>query len=128
MCLERIVFVTLLLTHPNKLHSDDYSTYEEYLNTIAVADGGEDQDEEECMKKEFQAADADGSGNISLGEFIKLSRGLQEKAKHADANLGDFAPRLAARLDQLERKVEQNNETLQRLCELMEASMKKNNI
>lgn len=75
--------------------------------------------------KEFQLADADGSGNISLGEFIKLS---QERAKNADADLKDFAPRLAARLDQLERKVEENNKTLRRLCELMEASVKSKNV
>ncbi|KAL3919394.1 MAG: hypothetical protein SGILL_003775 [Bacillariaceae sp.] len=103
--------------------SDDYSTDEEYLNTIAGAEADEDEDEEERMMKEFQLADKDHSGNISLGEFIKLSRDMQAKAKN-DATLREFAPGLSARLDDLERKVEENNKKLDRLCELMEANQK----
>lgn len=122
----RLVHAKLWALVPFK-QSDDYSTDEEYLNTIAGAEGGDDDDDEEeqRMMKEFEAADADRSGNISLGEFIKLTRGLQEKAKiNADAGLKDFAPRLAERLDKLEHKMEENNRTLRKLCDLMEASLK----
>jgi hypothetical protein len=80
------------------------------------------------MMKEFQLADADGSGNLSRGEFIKLSRNLQKRTKNADANLYDFAPSLASRLDQLEQKVDENNKTLRRLCELLEANLKVKNV
>ena len=103
--------------------SEDYSTDEEYLNTIAGAEVDEDEDEEERLMREFQEADADHSGNISLGEFIKLSREMQAKAKN-EATLREFAPGLSARLDTLERKVEENNKKLDRLFELMEANAK----
>jgi hypothetical protein len=114
-----------MLTFPFWVNSEDYSTDEEYLNTIAGADGGDDEDEEKRIVREFQLADTDASGNISLGEFIKLSRTLQDRPKNADANLKDFAPKLAARLDMLEQKVEESNKTLRRLCDLMEANLKK---
>jgi Ca2+-binding EF-hand superfamily protein len=111
----------------SNFESEDYSTDEEYLNTIAGADADESKDELERMMKEFQFGDVDGSGSISLSEFIKLSRNLQERAKNTDVNQ-DFAPNIASRLDQLERKLEENNKTLRRLCVLLEASLKAKNI
>jgi Ca2+-binding EF-hand superfamily protein len=103
--------------------SEDYSTDEEYLNIIAGAEVDEDEDEEERMKREFQLADVDHSGNISLSEFIKLSREMQGKAKN-DTALREFAPGLSTRLDTLERKAEAHNKKLDRLCDLMEANLK----
>lgn len=99
--------------------SCDYSTDEEYLNTIA---GFEDDDEEEEVeaKKVFQLADLDGSGNISLGEFLKLSREIEANREKSDENLRDPSPLLANRLQELEEKVKENSKKLDRICNVLE--------
>ena len=61
--------------------SCDYSSDEEYQKIIAGEEDDEDGDNEDDVFKEiiaqFLAADSDGSGTISLKEFLKLS--LQQK-------------------------------------------------
>jgi len=98
--------------------SCDYSTDEEYLNTIA---GFEDDDEEEEeAKKVFQLADLDGSGNISLGEFLKLSREIEANRERSDENMREPSPLLANRLQELEEKVKENSMKLDRICNILE--------
>jgi len=93
--------------------SDDYSTDEEYLNTIAGFDDSDDLDEKEKITKSFQLADVDHSGNISLSEFLKLKReGLNE-------SLQDGSP-LAKQVQNLQKKVEENSKKLDRICDILE--------
>jgi Ca2+-binding EF-hand superfamily protein len=99
--------------------SNDYSTDEEYLNTIAGF-GDDDEEEEEEAKKVFQLADLDGSGNISLGEFLKLSREIEANRERLDENLRDPSPLMANRLQELEEKVEENSKKLDRICSILE--------
>jgi hypothetical protein len=90
--------------------SDDYSTDEEYRKIIA----GGDEDEEEA-RTDFNLADVDGSGNISLTEFLAMSR---EKA--AEASMGS-SEELVARISRIERRVEENSEKLDKICRMLEA-------
>lgn len=103
--------------------SDDYSTDDEYLKTIAGEDDSDGEDETKRLLHDFQMADVDGSGTISLTEFIKLSR--ETKATAAQSKVEtvntDVAPRLTSRLDELEKKVEANGEKMDRILALLEA-------
>lgn len=57
--------------------SADYSTDQEYLNVIAGGIGDDDSDDEETKAlKAFHLADIDHSGNLSIGEYLKLSRDM----------------------------------------------------
>ena len=100
--------------------SNDYSTDEEYLNTIAGFEDIEDNDEEDEAKKVFALADLDGSGNISLGEFLKLSREIEANREMLNKSLRDPSPLLANRLQKLEEKVEDNSKKLDRICNILE--------
>ena len=93
--------------------SDDYSTDEEYLNTIAGFESDSD-DEEEKAKTLFRLADRDGSGNISMREFLEYSRTVSSNRETMDES------QAAKRLDVLEKQVEENGKKLDRICEILE--------
>jgi hypothetical protein len=99
--------------------SDDYSTDEEYFKIIAGGDDSDGEDEE--ARKSFGLGDTDGSGNISLTEFLALSR---ENAKGA-AKASTKNEELASHLILLEKKVEENSRKLDRVCQLLEAMQQK---
>lgn len=92
------------------------STDEEYQRIIA--NEGSHDDEEDLTKEailQFLQADTDGSGSMSLKEYIELSRQNQGTAR----NLFPAAPdrSMASRLDMLEAKVDSIAEKVDRLCE-----------
>ena len=97
--------------------SEDYSTDEEYLKIIA-GEGDDEDDEDAEAKENFALADIDGSGNISLTEFLALSR--QNAARHASNN-----HELVSRITLLEKKVDGNSQKLDRICQLLETMQKK---
>jgi len=92
--------------------SDDYSTDEEYLNTIAGFESDND-DEEEKAKTFFRLADSDGNGNISMREFLEYSRTMSSNRETMDES------HAAKRLDVLEKKVEENGKKLDGICEIL---------
>ena len=98
--------------HRNWCFSEDYSTDEEYLNTIA---GFEDEsdDEEELARKQFNLVDHDGSGQISMEEFLEYSKRLAQRDEGTDSVS-------AKRLEALERKVAENSRQLERICQILE--------
>ena len=89
--------------------SDDYSTDEEYLNTIAGFEDDSDTELEKA-KKTFNLLDTDSSGQISLSEFLEYSRNLSP----TDPTIG-----AAKRLDVLEKKVEENGKKLDMIFEIL---------
>jgi voltage-gated potassium channel len=108
--------------------SNDYSTDDEYLKTIAggVDSGNGEDDGTERLKHDFQIADVDRSGTISLSEYIKLSREMTEKNGSVQANIenaskGEVPELMTGRLHELEKKVEANSEKLDRIVALLEA-------
>ncbi len=100
--------------------SEDYSTDEEYLNTIA---GFEDESDEEAAKKTFDIIDHDGSGQISIDEFLEYSKRIYS-GRHTSSISGALGGTLQAtgleRLETLEKKVEENSKKLDRICKLLE--------
>jgi hypothetical protein len=93
--------------------SEDYSTDEEYLNTIAGFEVSDDDDKEEERegKRNFRLADIDRSGTLSLTEFLKLSRELK---RNEDIQIENIA--LANILESLFRKVDDNSKKLELIC------------
>eukprot|EP00429_Kryptoperidinium_foliaceum_P132858 CAMPEP_0176286654 /NCGR_PEP_ID=MMETSP0121_2-20121125/53018_1 /TAXON_ID=160619 /ORGANISM="Kryptoperidinium foliaceum, Strain CCMP 1326" /LENGTH=166 /DNA_ID=CAMNT_0017627219 /DNA_START=128 /DNA_END=625 /DNA_ORIENTATION=+ len=87
--------------------SEDYSTDEEYVRIIAGGDGEEDEDAE--ARKTFTLADIDGSGTISLSEYLALSRNQAAEAKAGKSSIA-VNQELTARLDVLEKRIENNSQ------------------
>jgi hypothetical protein len=111
--------------------SEDYSTDEEYRKIIA-GDDGEESDEEDGATREarndFILADADGSGQISLREFLELSRAQQaERIALADVatETGGGTHELTARIAALEHQVKENSKKIDRMYRVMQAIEKK---
>eukprot|EP00525_Craspedostauros_australis_P006005 CAMPEP_0198112148 /NCGR_PEP_ID=MMETSP1442-20131203/4046_1 /TAXON_ID= /ORGANISM="Craspedostauros australis, Strain CCMP3328" /LENGTH=218 /DNA_ID=CAMNT_0043768833 /DNA_START=11 /DNA_END=667 /DNA_ORIENTATION=+ len=120
----------------------DYSTDEEYQKIIAGEDSEDDDDDDDddhgniAMKHllaKFAAADADGSGNISLQEFISLVQQQQQQQQQNATNavqiqgmgfVGGAAVRhdqqFQTRLSALEERVRNNSDKLDRLVNLLE--------
>jgi hypothetical protein len=99
--------------------TEDYSTDEEYQKIIA----GEDTDDEvdDATKgaiKLFLQADVDGSGSLSLKEYLELSR-LNHPVREATGQEGT----LGAQLDALEKKVDDIAEKVNRLCDALAPPM-----
>jgi len=99
--------------------SNDYSTDEEYLNTIAGFEDNEDDDEEKDKKKVLNLVELDGTVNISLGEYLKLSREIAVSKEGLNVSLRDRSP-LANQLQFLENKVDENSKKLDRICKILE--------
>mmetsp|Transcript_22746 Transcript_22746/g.46222 ORF Transcript_22746/g.46222 Transcript_22746/m.46222 type:complete len:440 (-) Transcript_22746:1588-2907(-) len=102
--------------------SADYSTDQEYLNVIAGGIGDDDSDDEETKAlKAFHLADIDHSGNLSIGEYLKLSRDMSlTTGKKKNENDRNGQQKISKRLQDLENKVEENSKKLDRICEILE--------
>jgi len=100
--------------------SHDYSTDEEYLNTIAGFDGDSDDEEEKGMKT-FNLIDTDDSDEISMKEFLEYSRNRSSNRETMDESLKNNCSPAAKRLQVLKKKVEENSKKLDRICEILEA-------
>jgi hypothetical protein len=112
--------------------SENYSTDEEYRKIIAGDDGEESSDEEDGDTREarnnFILADADGSGQISLREFLELSRAQQaERIALADVAVetGGGTNELTARIAALEHQGKENSKKIDRMYQVMQAIEKK---
>ena len=93
----------------------EYSTDQEYMKIIAGAesDDSDDEDEDPQMKlflSRFQLADTDGSGNISLGEFLKLSQ--QQQVEQETQLIKTKSEDLGNRISVLEKSVKENSKKL----------------
>lgn len=99
--------------------SDDYSTDEEYLNTIAGLDD-DDSDSQAEATKVFRLADLDGSGRLSLGEFLKLSTNMDQNRDLRRTENDKNRQQTLKRLEDLEKKVEANSKKLDRICDILE--------
>jgi len=88
---------------------------EEYRRIIA---GGDDEDEDAEAWKAFTLADIDGSGNISLSEYLAMSR---EQAAVAKAGTLTAASNreLTTRLNALEKRMEENSQKLDKICQML---------
>lgn len=103
--------------------SDDYSTDEEYRRIITGGEGS-DEDPDEEARRQFVLADVDGSGSVSLTEFLRLSR--EQQQQHMGGALGnEVNNELTTRLTKLERQVEANSKKLDRICDLLETMKRK---
>eukprot|EP00934_Nitzschia_sp_Nitz4_P006253 Nitzschia sp. Nitz4//scaffold35_size145790//123457//124807//NITZ4_003055-RA/size145790-processed-gene-0.248-mRNA-1//-1//CDS//3329549199//6243//frame0 len=95
--------------------SADYSTDEEYRKIITGGDDSEDEEQEAV--RQFQLADIDGSGSVSLSEFLRISREQSE----IKASLGEIQGKeLSSRLGKLEKKVAENSQKLDKIVALLE--------
>lgn len=65
-------------------------------------------------------ADADGSGSMSLKEFIELTR-QRPNGDSTNGGVQSSDPKLESRLDALEAKVDAINANLERLCRHLKA-------
>jgi hypothetical protein len=99
--------------------TEDYSTDEEYQKIIAGEDtDDEDDDATKEAIKLFLQADVDGSGSISLKEYLEMSR-LNHPVHEATGQEGH----LGARLGALEKKVDDIAEKVNRLCDALAPPM-----
>ena len=103
---------------------DDYSTDEDYQRIIAGEEESVDSDNDEdpwkkALMEKFAKADEDGSGNISLKEFIALS----STASTASVGTGE-GPALAmvmTRVIALEKEQKANSAKLDQILQLLES-------
>mmetsp|Transcript_8569 Transcript_8569/g.17800 ORF Transcript_8569/g.17800 Transcript_8569/m.17800 type:complete len:460 (-) Transcript_8569:159-1538(-) len=115
--------------------SDDYSTDEEYLNTIAGFEDESDEEEEEAARKAFNVIDHDASGTISFKEFLKYTKRSSSKRQlptHGEpieeslrypiprSSAGESSAEQLARLEILEDKVDENCKKLDRILKILE--------
>ena len=95
---------------------------EEYQRIIA---GDQDSDNEDDRTKQamlqFLTADADGSGSVSLREYIQMTRKSQFGVSHPFLKTSE--PNMTSRLDALEEKVDAIAEKLDRLCQHLTGPM-----
>jgi hypothetical protein len=108
--------------------SEDYSTDEEYRKIITGDDGEESDEEGGSARMNFHLADTDGSGQISLREFLELSRAQQAErialagvATETDGLTNEVTARIAA----LEHHVKENSKKLDKMYQVMQAIEKK---
>lgn len=112
------------------INSDDYSTDEEYLNTIAGFESDSDE-EEEAARKAFNVIDHDASGTISFKEFLKYTKRMSSERHEGtiEESLRFPIPRRStgesssaeqlARLEILEDKVEENCKKLDAILNIL---------
>ena len=100
---------------PISSSQEEYSTDEEYKKIIA-GEASEDEDEDATARamKLFLQADADGSGAISFQEYLELQRrnAAKENSQKSVYAKGD----LSARMDALEKKVDNIADKVDKLC------------
>jgi hypothetical protein len=112
--------------------SENFSTDKECRKIIAGDDGEESSEEEDEDAREarinFILADADGSGQMLLREFLELSRAQQaERMALADvaAETGGGTNELTARIAALEHQSKENSKKIDRMHQVMQAIEKK---
>jgi hypothetical protein len=97
--------------------SGDYSSDEEYRKIIAGEDDGGEDHADAVAREAFYLADIDGSGQISLTEYLNLSR------QQAEALQGGRVPTnqdVSLRLNVMQRQIEENSQKLDRITRLLE--------
>jgi hypothetical protein len=103
---------------------DDYSTDEEYQKIIAgeESDGmGDDDEETRAARAKFLEFDVDGSGSISVKEYLKL---IKLEKLHPPATITPNGDGLAKRMSDLETKVDDVIAKLDKMCTMMQAKKK----
>ena len=106
----------------NGYSTEEYSTDEEYQKIIA-GEGSDDEDATKQAIKMFINADKDGSGSISLKEYIALAKGKSTASTSSIRSAG-LDGGLLARLDKLEQKVDDIADMLTKLCDEKMATQK----
>ena len=122
--------------------SDDYSTDEEYKKIITGGDDDDDEDDPDAEAiADFRLADIDGSGNISLSEFLALSRLQQQQQQSAAlASAGGSGSPAAAvsggggggvndlesRVVRMEQQIQANSQKLDKICGILETLQRQN--
>lgn len=101
--------------HSNLIPSIHLCTDEEYQKIIANEDSDDEDDPTKAAILQFLKADADGSGSMSLQEFIEMTRKNQLGGSRAFSRTSSL--NLASRLDRLEEKVDGIAEKVEMLCE-----------
>ena len=101
---------------------DDYSTDEDYQRIIAGEEESDDSDNEEdpwkkAMMEKFAKADEDGSGSISLKEFIALS----STTSNGSAGEGPALAMVMTRVIALEKEQKANSAKLDQILQLLES-------
>jgi len=79
----------------------------------------DDIDEDAAAKKAFQLADIDGSGSISLTEYLAMSREQAAISKIAESSPGSASKDLSVRLISLEQRVEENSKKLDKILQIL---------
>jgi hypothetical protein len=93
--------------------TDEYSTDEEYQKIIAGEESDEEPDEEDDnVLNLFRQLDADGSGSLSVKEFIELMK-LHQSTGDQGADQGGMDAKISA----LEIKIDDIAEKVNRLCD-----------
>jgi hypothetical protein len=100
-----------------------YSTDEEYQRLIAGEGSDDESDELKEIMTKFAQADEDGSGNISLKEFIALSQQQQHDKLQSLGTSGN-GTELSRRIAGLESRVKENSAKLDKVCKILEAIQK----
>jgi len=100
--------------------SDDYSSDEDYLNTIAGYEDDSDEEEKEA-RRTFNLVDTDRSGQVSMDEFLEYSRMMSQNRKSLRQTFGSpTSAQSSVRLEVLEQKVDEMSKKLDRICEILE--------
>lgn len=108
---------------------NDYSADEAYQKILAGEDDTDDDsnDADSAAIAKFLQLDADGSGSISLQEFIQfvrkesgLSTGNGTTSVESASETGSGNTTLSKRIDVLETKVDNIMKKVEKICNLME--------
>lgn len=96
--------------------SCDYLSDEEYRKIITGEGGDEGHvDKDKAAREAFCMADIDGSGNISLREYLAWSR---QQAVAAEGTRTPTLHELSLSLSKMERRIEENSQKLDRITRL----------
>jgi Ca2+-binding EF-hand superfamily protein len=101
---------------------DEDTTDEEYFKIIAGDDEGGGAEETPMMKKlreSFENADINMDGTLTLKEFIEMQGSLPPLGATSAGPSDDTFRSLTSRVQDLEAKVDRNNEKLDRILELL---------
>ena len=98
----------------------DYSTDEEYFKIIA-GDDGEEEGIDEKLRQQFQNADQNADGTLSLREFQatiqQQHRGLEQDSSRTTALREAELESLRQRMEKIERQVTECNSKLDKIIE-----------
>jgi hypothetical protein len=88
---------------------------EEYQRIIANEGSDDEDDPTKQAMLQFLNDDTDGSGSVSLKEYIEMTKNNQLGGSHPFSNVS--GQNLASRLDTLEEKVDAIAKKVDMLCE-----------